>query len=99
MKTSINFRATRPQHVCLPLSGESVVTFVGVCPLTGQRLYECDSGNDPRGPLGKHAVHEFVAEEYGMTGPALAVSWIAVNDSREMYEQGLRLAMAQWEQS
>lgn len=99
MRTSINFHTTKPQHVRLPFAGESDITFVSVCPLTGENLYECSTGNDPRGPLGRHAVHEFVASEYNMSGPTLAVSWIAVNDSLEMYEQGLRLAMAQWEQS
>lgn len=96
MKTTINFRTDKDQKVNLPFEGEVTVKFVGVCPLTGERLYVSSGGNDPRGPLGRHAVHEYVAEEYGMQGPTLCVSWIAANNSSTMYEQGLRLAKKNW---
>lgn len=93
---TIDFRRDGVQVVDLPFGGISNVSFVGVCPLTSVRLYDCDTGNDPRGPLGVHACHEYVAREYSMEGPPLNVSWIAVNDDRSLYERGLAMAKTQW---
>lgn len=92
----INFRKGGKQTVDLPIAGRSVVTFVGICPVTRVRLYECDTGNDPRGPLGVHAVEVFEASGWNMTGPDLCASWIACNNDRSVYERALALAKAQW---
>lgn len=96
LPTKINFRLGGEQRVNLPMGGVSVIKFEGICPLTQTRLYSCDTGNDPRGPLGVHAIHEYVASEYNMEGPTLAVSWLAVNNDRSLYERGLALAQAKW---
>jgi len=80
MKSIINFRATKPQKVDLPFDGEQTITFIGVCPLTGIRLYTSSGSNDPRGPLGNHAVHDY----------------IAANNSSATYERGLSLAKREW---
>lgn len=96
MKTTIDFRRSGTQIVNLPWAGESVITYIGKCPVTGIRLYDCDTGNDPRGPLGNHAATEFVAEEYGMVGPTMYASWIACNNDRRVYERALTLAKSKW---
>jgi hypothetical protein len=96
MKTKIDFRTNKTQTVDLPFSGKSVITYLGKCPVTGIRLYESDTGNDPRGPLGYHAATEFVAEEYGMTGPVINASWIACNNDSSVYEKALALAKSKW---
>jgi len=72
--------------------------FIGVCPLSGARLYEpVDGGSDdPRGPLGIHACFYYVASEYGMKGPDLVTSWIHTNDNVKEYNRGLALAKTQW---
>jgi len=74
----------------------ATLTFVGKCPVTGVRLYESTGSNDPRGPLGVHAVEDFVASEYGMEGPTLSASWIACNNDRRMYEKALEIAKKKW---
>jgi hypothetical protein len=94
--TKINFRTSKRQIVNLPFSGVSIVDFIGVCPVTGTRLYECNTGNDPRGPLGIHAATVFVAAEYGMTGPDLNASWIACNNDRASHERALAIAKTKW---
>lgn len=94
----INFRAAKPQLVNLPWAGESVITFLGVCQVTGTRLYECNTGNDPRGPLGVHAATKFVASEYGMAGPTLLASWIACNDDRKICKRALAIAKSKWKE-
>ncbi len=92
----IDFRKFGTQTVNLPFDGEQKITYVGKCPVTGVRLYESTGSNDPRGPLGIHAVTEFVATEYGMEGPTLAASWIACNNDYHMYERALKIAKKNW---
>jgi len=96
MKTKIDFRLSGTQEVNLPFDGEVEITYIGKCPVTGVRLYESTGSNDPRGPLGVHAVTDFIAKEYGMTGPTMAASWIACNNDREMCGKVLELAKKNW---
>jgi hypothetical protein len=96
MKTKINFRINADQVVELGIDGVQTIKYVGKCPVTGVRLYESTGSNDPRGPLGIHAVTDFVAEEYGMTGPTLSASWIACNNDRAKYEKALEIAKKKW---
>ncbi len=97
MKYKIDFRTSKPQVVHLNIDGETRVEFIGVCPITGTRLYDAiDTGNDPRGPLGNHAAGYYTASEYGMTGPDLIVSWNLVLNERKNYEKGLKLAKSNW---
>jgi hypothetical protein len=98
MRTKIDFRKNGNQTVNLPFAGISKITYLGKCPVTGVRLYESDTGNDPRGPLGIHAATEFVAEEYGMEGPTLNASWIACNNDRNIYEKALVIAKKSWKE-
>ncbi len=81
-----------------PTDGRQNIKYVGKCPVTGIRLYESDQGNDPRGILGNHAITEFVATEYGMTGPTMIASWIACNNDRAIYEKALTLAKKNWKE-
>ena len=78
----------------------STVKFIGKCPVTGINLYESNElgncSNDPRGPLGKHAVTWFIASEYGMIGPDMAASWIACNNDERTYRKALELAKKEW---
>jgi len=97
--SKINFRINADQVVNLPFDGEQTVKYVGKCPVPGVRLYESTGSNDPRGPLGVHAVTEFVAEEYGMVGPTLAASWVACNNDRENYERALEIAKKNWREA
>ena len=76
--------------------GEQTLTFVGKCPVTGVRLYESTGSNDPRGPLGVHAVTDFVASEFDMVGPTLAASWIACNNDQAVYRRALEIAKKKW---
>ena len=79
--------------------GDIRAQYVGTCPVSGVRLYFAtnpDDSNDPRGPLGHHAVTEFVAREYNMKGPTLLCSWIACNNDRAQYERALKLARSEW---
>ena len=92
----IDFRKNGVQVVNLPFDGEQKIIFVGKCPVTGVRLYESTGSNDPRGPLGIHAVTDFVASEYDMTGPGLLASWIACNNDRTKYEKALEIAKKGW---
>jgi hypothetical protein len=92
----IDFRKSGSQIVDMGFDGQQTVKYVGRCPVTGVRLYESTGSNDPRGPLGIHAVTEFIAEEYGMEGPTLAASWIACNNDRRMYEVALEIAKRKW---
>jgi hypothetical protein len=92
----IDFRKNGTQVVNLPFDGEQTITFAGKCPVTGVRLYESTGSNDPRGPLGVHAVTDFVASEYGMEGPTLSASWIACNNDRAVYEKALEIAKKTW---
>ena len=96
MKTKIDFRMGGTQEVDLPFDGEVKITYVGKCPVTGVRLYKSTGSNDPRGPLGVHAVEVFEASSWDMTGPDLYASWIACNNDREMYEKALELAQKNW---
>lgn len=93
---SIDFRTSKPQKVNLPFDGEVTIIYVGRCPVTGTRLYESTGSNDPRGPLGWHAVTDFVASEYDMEGPTMAASWIACNNDRAIYEKALSIAKSRW---
>lgn len=70
--------------------------YIGKCPVTGIRLYVSSGSNDPRGPLGIHAVEWFIASEYGMSGPDMAAAWIACNDDRRTYERALEMAKKHW---
>jgi hypothetical protein len=92
----IDFRKNGAQVVNMVFDGKQTVTFAGICPVTGVRLYESTGSNDPRGQLGIHAVTEFVAEEYSMIGPTLKASWIACNNDRGRYEQALEIAKRNW---
>jgi hypothetical protein len=95
MNRKINFRINTDQVV--DLGFETVtIKYVGKCPVTGVRLYESTGSNDPRGPLGVHAVTDFVAAEYGMTGPTLSAAWIACNNDRAVYEKALEIAKKKW---
>lgn len=76
--------------------GRYTAKYIGKCPLTGIRLYDCPECNDPRGPLGMHAAHDYIATEYDMTGPAMSVCWIVQNNSREQYKRGLAMAKKNW---
>lgn len=96
MKKKIDFRKSEKQIVDLPFAGISEITYLGKCPATGVRLYECSTGNDPRGPLGIHAATEFVASEFNMKGPTINASWIACNNDRATYEKALEYAKLKW---
>ena len=96
MNRNIDFRKNGVQVVDLPFDGESRIEYVGKCPVTGVRLYVSDKGNDPRGPLGIHAVTDFVASEFGMTGPTLSASWIACNNDYKTYLTALDMAKKTW---
>jgi hypothetical protein len=76
--------------------GRETIKFMGICPITKTRLYESDQNNDPRGILGIHAVTEFVASEYNMTGETILCSWIACNNDREVYEKALSYCKKLW---
>ena len=92
MKNKIDFRKNGVQF-----DGRDNYKYVGKCPVTGVRLYVGDNGNDPRGILGIHAVTEFVASEYDMTGPTINASWIACNNDRKIYEKALEMAKKNWQ--
>lgn len=96
MKNTIDFRKNGVQVVNLPFDGEQKITFVGKCPVTGVRLYESTGSNDPRGPLGVHAVEVFEAKGWNMTGPDLLASWIACNNNRRTYDKALEIAKKGW---
>ena len=96
MKDKIDFRRNGKQSVNLPFAGKSVITYLGKCPITGTRLYECDTGNDPRGPLGVHAAEVFKASEWDMTGPDVFAGWIACNNDRAIYDRALAYAKSKW---
>lgn len=95
--SKIDFRTDKKQVVSLPFEGEVEITFAGVCPFSYVRLYVSSGSNDPRGPLGKHAVHSFDATEYDMVGPSLYVSWIWYNDAGSAgYEKAITRAKLAW---
>jgi len=92
----IDFRKNGKQTVEMGFDGKQKITFVGKCPVTGVRLYESTGSNDPRGPLGIHAVEVFEASGWNMTGPDLVASWIACNNDRRIYERALEIAKKSW---
>jgi len=96
MNRNIDFRKNGVQVVDLPFDGEQKITFVGKCPVTGVRLYESTGSNDPRGPLGIHAVEVFKASGFDMTGPDLLASWIACNNDQRVYNRALEIAKGSW---
>ena len=98
LPTRIDFRRHTPQTVNLPWAGPSVVTYLGKCPITGVGLYDCDTGNDPRGPLGWHAAYTFEASEYDCEGPDFIASWIACNNDVRVYLRALALAKQTWKE-
>ena len=97
MNRTIDFRKNGVQMVDLPWAGVSTITYEGTCPITGTRLYSCNTGNDPRGPLGVHAVEVFEAEGFDMVGPDVLCSWISCNNDQRVYKKCLAYAKRQWE--
>jgi hypothetical protein len=93
----IDFRKNGTQVVNMGFDGEQTITYVGKCPVTGIRLYESTGSNDPRGPLGVHAITVFVASGYNMTGPDVLSSWIACNNNKNIYNRVLDYAKSKWE--
>lgn len=96
MKKQIDFRKSGTQ-VFDGFCGRETITYRGQCPVTGIRLYESDGSNDPRGILGAHAIHWFVASEYDMAGPDVVASWLACNNNQHTYKRALEIAKKQWE--
>jgi hypothetical protein len=70
--------------------------YTGKCIICGRRTYEfSDGNNDPRGPLGDHANHPLIAEEYNKTGKTFPLCAICAN-IYEPYKQALDIANKTW---
>lgn len=98
MNRQIDFRRNGTQVIDLPFSGVSKIEYIGKCVVTGIRLYVSDTGNDPRGPLGQHAVQEFIASEYNMRGKTIYASWLACNNDSTIYQKALLKAKSHWQE-
>lgn len=69
------------------------VKFLGLCPVSNRRMYDM-----PGFPFPDFDTYNFVAEEYGATGPDFFISWLA-SQNRNTYATGLALARKQWASS
>lgn len=80
------------------------IRYAGKCVVCSRKVYQplAEDGRpydpDPRGIFGQeHAAAHFVASEFGMSGPDVALCFECSN-TRERYEAGLAIARSQWKE-
>lgn len=94
---TLNFKTNHDQkYFCDWRKTERTMRFGGRCACCGKRVYYfLDGENDPRGPLGDHAMSNLVASEYGAEGPDVIACFNCHNDERS-YKRLLQITDKKW---
>lgn len=89
--TTPNFRINADQVIDFTSDRGYIVKYLGKCPVLGTRLYDM-----PGDTFLEHQPVTFIAAEHDMTGPDFLASWLACNNSEQVYEKALALAKTSW---
>ena len=65
------------------------------CTSCERQMWDADNNPDPRGAMGDRLPSSLIAEEYGQTGPDVALFYLCGNDYGS-YKAALARAHAQW---